>query len=368
MSPPPAARAKSQEPVAQKGAFKSRDEVAYGKVTSGKFDSVTSDLSPIAEEPVNEPAISAAQQPSSPAFQKPAPRDFMATGMLASGRSSSSSSSESRGRMPLILGGAALVLAGLGAAYFFLYRGNVPSTIAPAVVATRPSAPSSPAASIPSETSHAKIVPEPAPTLDQMPPPVASVSAETPAPIPNEAQTSRKPVSNPAAKQPDQAATRRESISNLKMKSPMAPRQNQAKLSEGSAPNVTDISSAVPGGGAPTASLMSPMVRSENEPAPPPSLLPAVPASKEIREPRLISSTHPAYPAMAKQTGVQGKVDVSAQVGVNGSVTNVKVISGPMLLREAAVDAVQRWKYSPELIDGKPAAAQITVSVEFRLN
>jgi periplasmic protein TonB len=148
----------------------------------------------------------------------------------------------------------------------------------------------------------------------------------------------------------------------------MAPRQNQAKLSEGSAPNVTDISSAVPGGGAPTASLMSPIVRSENEPAPPPSLLPAVPASKEIREPRLISSTHPAYPAMAKQTGVQGKVDVSAQVGVNGSVTNVKVISGPMLLREAAVDAVQRWKYSPELIDGKPAAAQITVSVEFRLN
>ena len=71
---------------------------------------------------------------------------------------------------------------------------------------------------------------------------------------------------------------------------------------------------------------------------------------------------------MAKQTGVQGKVDVSAQVGVSGGVTNVKVIRGPMLLRGAAVDAVQRWKYSPELIDGKPAAAQITVSVEFRLN
>jgi TonB family protein len=71
---------------------------------------------------------------------------------------------------------------------------------------------------------------------------------------------------------------------------------------------------------------------------------------------------------MAKQTGIQGKVEVAAQVGADGSVTNVKAVSGPMLLRDAAVYAVQRWKYSPELIDGKPAPAQITVTVEFRLN
>jgi protein TonB len=370
MSPPPAGRAKSQAPAGQKGSFKSRDEVAYGKVTPAKSDSVTSELSPIAEDPANELVISPVQRPSPLAFQKQAPpRDFMATGMLASGRSSSSSSSASRGPMPLILGGAALALAGLGAGYFFLYGGNVTKTIAPSPVASQPSTPSSPAASIPSEMSHAKIAPEPAPTLDQTPPPVASVSAETPASIPTEAQTSRKPASTPAAKQPDQAATRREAIPNLKMKSPVAPRQNQAKLSEGSAPNVTDIPSAVPGGAAPTASLMSPMVRSVNEPAPPPSLLPPVSASnKEIREPRLITSTRPMYPPMAKQTGVQGKVEVSAQVGVDGSVANAKAISGPMLLRDAAVYAVQRWKYSPELIDGKPAAAQITVTVEFRLN
>jgi outer membrane biosynthesis protein TonB len=39
-----------------------------------------------------------------------------------------------------------------------------------------------------------------------------------------------------------------------------------------------------------------------------------------------------------------------------------------MLLREAAIDAVKQWKYAPELIDGKPVAAQVTIGVEFRLN
>ena len=39
-----------------------------------------------------------------------------------------------------------------------------------------------------------------------------------------------------------------------------------------------------------------------------------------------------------------------------------------MLLREAAIDAVTKWKYAQALIDGKPAAAQVTIGIEFRLN
>jgi len=49
-------------------------------------------------------------------------------------------------------------------------------------------------------------------------------------------------------------------------------------------------------------------------------------------------------------------------------VVSATAVSGPMMLRQAAADSVKLWKYSPALVDGKPAPAQITVNVEFRLN
>jgi protein TonB len=61
-------------------------------------------------------------------------------------------------------------------------------------------------------------------------------------------------------------------------------------------------------------------------------------------------------------------VVITAQVDARGGVTDIKAVSGPAALRQAAIDAVRQWKYSPALIDGKPASAQVTVDVQFRLN
>jgi outer membrane biosynthesis protein TonB len=47
---------------------------------------------------------------------------------------------------------------------------------------------------------------------------------------------------------------------------------------------------------------------------------------------------------------------------------DAKAEGGPMLLRQAALESVRRWKYSPALVDGKPAAANVIVSVEFKLH
>jgi TonB family protein len=71
---------------------------------------------------------------------------------------------------------------------------------------------------------------------------------------------------------------------------------------------------------------------------------------------------------LARQTGTQGNVVVSADVEVNGDITNVRAVSGPMFLRGAAVESVKRWKYAPALVDGKPARATVTVGVEFKLH
>jgi protein TonB len=214
-------------------------------------------------------------------------------------------------------------------------------------------------------------------------PAISEAPTETrPDTIPDARNARRQEKKAVAAKQPEPPSTRRPLIPNLKMASPSAPNQNLAKLNDGAAP-VTDIASTGPVGTVPPAGLLTSAGRISNPPAPPPPALasanpaPAAPvvstpapvaAAKTVRDPKLISSTRPVYPATAKTTNIQGIVTVSASIDANGKVVSAKALSGPILLRQAAADAVSQWKYSPGLIDGKPAPSQVTVSVEFRMN
>jgi len=369
------APAKPVAPAAPVSVLKSKNEVEDSHGESD-FLSTISAPNPVANVTSVDRAIPSAQEFSSLPAREPSPSNaFMAGGMFAAAQTSSASSpTEARGRMPLIIGGLALLLAGFGGGYFYMHLGSTP---APAVSEALAVQPSSPAPSAP--PSRAEQVPASRPAAESLPTqaqPVSTVASVTPAAgvsTTAEAQQNlRRAAGSADAKQPDPAPKQRQQISNLipglKMKSPSAPKQTLAKLSEGSAPNITDVSSAIAVGGAPGAAMLAPVVRSENQPAPPPSLSPTGPSAKTIREPRLISSTHPTYPSVAKQAGTQGTVVVTAQVDAKGSIADVKAISGPAALRQAAVDSVRQWKYSPALIDGKPASAQITVDVQFRLN
>src|ERR1019366_1843997 len=85
MSPPAAARVKTQEPAPETGAPKSRNELAHGHAVSAKSASEISAPSPIAEAPLEKPAIPAVRGSSSLPLQKPdLSNDFMARGTLAS--------------------------------------------------------------------------------------------------------------------------------------------------------------------------------------------------------------------------------------------------------------------------------------------
>ena len=86
-----------------------------------------------------------------------------------------------------------------------------------------------------------------------------------------------------------------------------------------------------------------------------------------MHEAKLLSATKPIYPPAVRNMNIQGSVTVSANIDTKGNVTGAKAISGPTSLREAAVDAVREWKYSPALIDGNAVVSQVTVNVEFHL-
>jgi len=80
----------------------------------------------------------------------------------------------------------------------------------------------------------------------------------------------------------------------------------------------------------------------------------------------LIHKVIPQYPDLARRAGVQGTVVLDIVVS-KGAVTQVKFVSGPGALSQAAMDAVRWWRFEPYLLNGQPAIVETTVVVNFRL-
>ena len=87
-----------------------------------------------------------------------------------------------------------------------------------------------------------------------------------------------------------------------------------------------------------------------------------------VKEPKQVFRVDPAYPALARQTHLQGNVIIEAIIDEHGNVIEMKVVSGPPLLIQSALDAVRRWKYEPTYLNDEPVPVQLNVTVSFRLN
>jgi len=85
----------------------------------------------------------------------------------------------------------------------------------------------------------------------------------------------------------------------------------------------------------------------------------------EVAEPKLIYRALPVYPLSAKQAGIQGEVVIKTTIDQKGSVVDMHVVSGPLMLRQAALDALRRWKYEPSKLDGQPISVQMLVTIKF---
>jgi TonB family protein len=87
----------------------------------------------------------------------------------------------------------------------------------------------------------------------------------------------------------------------------------------------------------------------------------------EAMQQRITHQVMPEYPEDARDAGVQGTVLLDAVVSAEGTVTQVKFVSGPQALSLAAIDAVRWWRYEPYLVNGQPATVETTIAVNFRL-
>jgi TonB family protein len=106
------------------------------------------------------------------------------------------------------------------------------------------------------------------------------------------------------------------------------------------------------------------VVGSVKQPAAP---VAAIPVGGDVKPAKLLSSVPPVYSSLARTQHVTGDVKIDALIDANGRVTSTKVISGPTLLHQAAIDALRQWKYQPATLDGKPVPMHLAITLQFRL-
>jgi TonB family protein len=91
------------------------------------------------------------------------------------------------------------------------------------------------------------------------------------------------------------------------------------------------------------------------------------PVNEQILNDHVIERTAPVFPPIAKAARVVGTVVIEMQIGVDGKITSTKVVSGPAMLQQSALDCVNKWKLKPFEKDGVPFVAKGRTSIVFTL-
>jgi len=87
-----------------------------------------------------------------------------------------------------------------------------------------------------------------------------------------------------------------------------------------------------------------------------------------VQAEKLVSQAKPTYPPLAKQARISGVVKLAAVIAKDGSVMDIRVISGHPLLIPSALEAVRTWRYSPTLLNGAPMEVSTQIDVNYTLS
>ena len=100
----------------------------------------------------------------------------------------------------------------------------------------------------------------------------------------------------------------------------------------------------------------------------PPSQQPPTYVPAEVMQGLLTHKIEPIYPEAARLAKVQGIVVLDAVIGADGTVIDLRAVSGPDELTSAALDAVKWWRFQPYLINGQAVQVKTRLAVDFRPN
>lgn len=92
------------------------------------------------------------------------------------------------------------------------------------------------------------------------------------------------------------------------------------------------------------------------------------PVDEATARKNLLNHLEPVYPPIAKAARVQGTVEIAVVIDAAGKVHSEKALSGPAMLRQAALDAVQKWTFKPFHLDGATAAVSALFTIPFQID
>jgi periplasmic protein TonB len=90
--------------------------------------------------------------------------------------------------------------------------------------------------------------------------------------------------------------------------------------------------------------------------------------SQGVTQGLLIRKIQPAYPPLARQARIQGSVLLQAEISKEGTIENLRLISGHPMLAPAAIEAVKQWRYKPYILNGEPVEVETQITVNFTLS
>jgi TonB family protein len=76
----------------------------------------------------------------------------------------------------------------------------------------------------------------------------------------------------------------------------------------------------------------------------------------------------PSYPMLARQMKVQGSVILQAMISKSGEIQDLRVVSGPPILANAAQEAVKQWHFKPHFQGTEPVETQTRITVNFTIS
>ncbi|HQY64020.1 MAG TPA: energy transducer TonB [Polyangiaceae bacterium] len=181
----------------------------------------------------------------------------------------------------------------------------------------------------------------------------APAKVETPRPPAPKAKSSPPPLGRPATLAPRETPTEAPKQGN-----PTAPLPAAEGVVGGSLDGVVGGT----GTGGPAAGAQRPSA----PPAPTPPPAPMAQTTENVAAPRVLARALPTFPEAARRAGVQATVRVRYVVREDGSVTDVVIVRGHPLLDAEVVRAVSAWRFSPAMLDGRPARVVRFANLPFR--
>jgi len=331
--------------------------VQSSSVESDSFTEVEAAVAQSSENEFSSPAQESTHRPEVAVFG----------GQLLGEASQSSNVASSGSKMGLFLGIAATLLLVAGGVWYSRQPGNaisglfgggstpsqapVSSPAEPGPAVAKPvSRPEFPVAASASKPSSASVNP-PAPVVS------AAVKNAPPAPAPRNTNPIVTPSASPVARtEPPVEEPKKPALGDVRLATPVINHGKSSNSAPGDAEPSFDVTAS-----ATNATPLSGLSASHrSEPSAP------VPIGGDVKPAKLIKSVPPVYPAMARSQHVSGNVQIDALIDADGNVSAMKVLSGPALLRQAALDSLKQWKYQAAELDGKPTSMHLTVMLQFR--